>query len=139
MSKHLFIIQTEEMTISVSNATNAVMQCQKSSLSTCYFFIQESTVFLTLLLLCISLHHTNSYKITMVRLPHKILQTLMYRMILNYSIAFRQSHKYNLAAVRSGDRSGHELVHFILPIELSRSSIMHEPHSLPHCQWYIIQ
>ena len=75
----------------------------------------------------------------MVRLPHKILQTLMYTMILNYSIAFRQSNIYNLAAVTSGDRSAHKLVHFILPIELSRSSIMHEPHSLPHCQWYIIQ
>jgi len=70
----------------------------------------------------------------MVKLPYKILQILMYRMI-----AFRWSHIYNLAAVRSGNYSGHKLVHFILNTELSRSSIMHKPHRLPHCQWYIIQ
>jgi hypothetical protein len=111
------------MTISVSNTTNR-WQCQKSSLNTCYFFIQDRTVFLTLLLLYVSLQHSNSCNITMVRLPHTILQTLMYRMI-----AFRRSHICNLAAVRSDDRSGHKLVHFILPIELSRSSIMHKPQS----------
>jgi hypothetical protein len=41
-------------------------------------------------------------------------------MILNYSIAFRQ-----LGSSESVDRSGHTLVHFILPTELNRSSISH--------------
>jgi hypothetical protein len=46
----------------------------------------------------------------------------MYTMVLNYSTAFRQYHMHNLAAVKSGDRRDHKLVHFNLPIKLNGES-----------------